>query len=33
MNDANKGSKLNLNYITTVAILGGLMFGKDKAVI
>lgn len=33
MNDANKGSKLYLYSITTVAILGGLLFGYDTAVI
>ena len=29
MNDANNGSKLYLYSITTVAILGGLLFGYD----
>jgi len=33
MNDANNGSKLYLYSITTVAILGGLLFGYDTAVI
>lgn len=33
MNDANSGSKLYLYSITTVAILGGLLFGYDTAVI
>ena len=33
MNDANKGSKLYLYSITTVAILGGPTVGYDTAVI
>lgn len=33
MNNANSGSKLYLYSITTVAILGGLLFGYDTAVI
>ena len=33
MNDSNNGSKLYLYSITTVAILGGLLFGYDTAVI
>ncbi|WP_291529236.1 D-xylose transporter XylE [Bacteroides sp. UBA939] len=33
MNNANNGSKLYLYSITTVAILGGLLFGYDTAVI
>ena len=33
MNDTNHGSKLYLYSITTVAILGGLLFGYDTAVI
>ncbi|WP_300901758.1 D-xylose transporter XylE [uncultured Bacteroides sp.] len=33
MNDTNNGSKLYLYSITTVAILGGLLFGYDTAVI
>ena len=33
MNNTNNGSKLYLYSITTVAILGGLLFGYDTAVI
>ena len=32
-NTTNEGSKLYLYSITTVAILGGLLFGYDTAVI
>ena len=33
MNHTNEGSKLYLYSITSVAILGGLLFGYDTAVI
>ena len=33
MNNTNEGSKLYLYSITSVAILGGLLFGYDTAVI